>query len=65
MTYAGKHRDVEFAVHRENGAWRFAVNKESFGHYTKREHAITAALQHIDRMLFEATVGTPAVTEIS
>jgi hypothetical protein len=54
MTYAGNHRDVEFAIRRENGAWRFTINKQSFGQYSEREHAISAAIRHIDTVLFEA-----------
>ena len=52
MTYAGVHRDVAFSVHCVNGAWRYTINKESFGKYTERDHAIRDAIQHIDRMLF-------------
>jgi len=53
MTYAGAHRDVKFSVHSVNGAWKYAINNESFGQYSERDHAIQAAIRHIDRMLFE------------
>jgi hypothetical protein len=56
MTYAGVHRDVAFSVHCVNGAWRYSINKESFGQYTERDHAIRGAIQHIDGMLFEASL---------
>jgi hypothetical protein len=55
MTYAGTHRDVGFSVHPANGAWKYTINDESFGQYHTREHAITVAIQQIDRMLFEAS----------
>jgi hypothetical protein len=55
MTYTGRHRNVEFSVHCENGAWTYAINKERFGQYSEREHAIHAAIRHIDRILFEAS----------
>jgi hypothetical protein len=41
--------------HHEKGAWKYRINNRSFGHYSEREHAITAAIQHIDRMLFETS----------
>jgi hypothetical protein len=43
-TYAGVHRDVAFSVHCVNGAWRYTINKESFGQYTERDHAIRGAI---------------------
>jgi hypothetical protein len=55
MKYTGTHRNVEFSVPCENGAWTYAINKECFGLYSEREHAIHAAVRHIDRILFEAT----------
>jgi hypothetical protein len=51
MTYAGTHRGVGFSVQPVNGAWKYTINNECFGQYHTREHAITAAIQHIDRML--------------
>jgi len=54
MTFVSTHRDVEFVVHRRNDVWKYAINRESFGQYSERDHAISAAIQHIDRMLFEA-----------
>jgi hypothetical protein len=54
MTYTGSHRNVEFTVRRENGAWKYGINKESFGQYAEHDHAIHAPIQHIDRRLFEA-----------
>jgi hypothetical protein len=42
-------------VHQESGAWKYVINNESFGQYSHRDHAISAAIQHIDRMLFEAS----------
>jgi hypothetical protein len=40
---------------RVDAAWNYAINNESFGQYAPREHAITAAIKDIDRMLFEAS----------
>jgi hypothetical protein len=51
----GGHRGVAFSVHCVNGAWKYAINKENFGHYSERDHAIRGAIQHLDRMLFEAS----------
>ena len=51
MTFSGTHRNVAFVVHRQDGAWKYTINEESFGHYSQRDHAISAAIQHIDRIL--------------
>lgn len=53
MMYAGTHRDVKFSVHSTDARWKFIVSNESIGHYSRLAHAIAAAIQHIDRMLFE------------
>jgi hypothetical protein len=45
----------EFSVHWENGAKKYAINQESFGQFSQREHAIHAAIRHIDRTLFAAS----------
>jgi hypothetical protein len=55
MPYAGAHRGVAFSVHCVNGCVEITINEESFGHYSERDHAIRGAIQHIDRMLFEAS----------
>ena len=55
MRFSGTHRNVAFVVHRQDGAWKYTINEESFGHYPQRDHAISAAIQHIDRILFEAS----------
>jgi hypothetical protein len=33
------HRNVEFMVHRENGVWKYRIDKESFGQYSQRGHS--------------------------
>jgi hypothetical protein len=55
MTFESTHRNVGFVVHHENGVWKYKIENESFGQYSHRDHAISAAIQHIDRMLFEAS----------
>jgi hypothetical protein len=55
MRYTGMHRNVAFSVHYENGAWKYAIKEESFGQFSQWEHAIHAAIRHIDRILFEAS----------
>jgi hypothetical protein len=50
--YAGTHRKVGFPVHFENGSWNYVIDKERFGEYSERSHAIQAAIKHIDKMLF-------------
>jgi hypothetical protein len=47
MPYAGAHRGVAFSVHCVNGAWKCTINKESFGHYSERDHAIRGPIQHV------------------
>jgi hypothetical protein len=55
MRYTGTHRNVEFSVQPVNGEWKYVINKESFGQFSQREHAIVAAIRHIDRILFEVS----------
>jgi len=46
---------VAFVVRHESGVWKYTINNESFGQFSRRDHAISAAIQHIDRILVEAS----------